>query len=369
MKRLASLIALALLLPLFTVQAFAVTDIRAQQSDAYGVSELESAVPEEAYEIWGNVTVNDAAHPQSLLQSLWQNFSGSSTELFSSAMHNAAEILLLCFLVAAVQMMPMDGGQARLCSIIGSVSLTLICTREAAACVPLGFHTIETLSSFSEKLLPALCAAATAGGAVTSAGAKYAVASLALDLLVSVMTNLIKPALYLYITAVAAGNVLQNDILLSVTSLLKRILRIFLIGTAVLFTGYLALTGILSGSVDATAAKAAKTTISTVLPVVGGILSDAADAVVSGAGILQAGIGSLGVLCVLAVCVTPYASLGIHYLIYQVMSGFTDAFSDKRIAALLRGFSDIYAMLLGTAGTVTFVLFASIVSLMRAVNG
>ena len=168
MKRLASLIALALLLPLFTVQAFAVTDIRAQQSDAYGVSELESAVPEEAYEIWGNVTVNDAAHPQSLLQSLWQNFSGSSTELFSSAMHNAAEILLLCFLVAAVQMMPMDGGQARLCSIIGSVSLTLICTREAAACVPLGFHTIETLSSFSEKLLPALCAAATAGGAVTS---------------------------------------------------------------------------------------------------------------------------------------------------------------------------------------------------------
>jgi stage III sporulation protein AE len=128
------------------------------------------------------------------------------------------------------------------------------------------------------------------------------------------------------------------------------------------------LTGVLNGAVDKTAAKAAKTTISAALPVVGKILSDAAETVVSGAGILRAGIGSLGLLCVFSVCAIPYVSLGIHYVMYQLMSGFASAFSDKRISALLEGFSDVYALMLGAAGTVTFVLFASIVSLMRAVS-
>ena len=346
-----------------------VSDIASAQKEAYGVSELESALPEEAYSAWGNITVEDASHPQSLLEQLWETISGSSNELVTSAMQNAAMILLLCFVISVVQTLPLDGGQANVCGIVGAVSIALICTREATACVPLGFHVMESLSSFSGRLLPALCAAATAGGALTSAGAKYAVSSLFLDLFITIMTQYLRPMLDLYIAAVIAGNVLQNEILLSVTSLFKRVLRVCLIGSAAAFTGYLTLTGVLSGSVDAAAAKAAKTTVSTVLPVVGGILSDAAGTIISGAGILRSGIGSLGLLCVLAVSVIPYASLGIHYLMYQLISGFTSSFSDKRISALLHGFSDVYAMLLGVVGTISFVMFASIVSLMRAVSG
>lgn len=368
MKRLVVMVTIGCMLCVLCVQACAITDIQTAQLEAYGVSELEKELPEEAYQVWGDVTVKDASQPQTLLQTFWEKLTGSSQELLSSASHNAAVILLLCFVIAVVQTIPMDSGQAKLCSMIGAVSVTLVCMHEASGCVPMGFQVIETLSDFSGKLLPALCAAAAAGGAVTSAGAKYAFASVTLDLLNAVMLNLMRPAFTLYITAVAAGNVLQNEVLLSLTGFLKRMLRLLLIGTAILFTGYLALTGILNGAVDKTAAKAAKTTISAALPVVGKILSDAAETVVSGAGILRAGIGSLGLLCVLAVCVVPYASLGVHYLIYQLIGGFISAFSDKRIAALLQGFSDVYAMMLGAAGTVTFVLFASIVSLMQAVS-
>ena len=368
MRAFSKVIVIGWLICQLCTQTYAVSDIQAAQSDAYGVDELESALPEEAYDIWGNVTVRDAAHPRTLLQTFWEKLTGDAQEIVSSAAHNAAVILLMCFLIAVMNILPMDSGQAKLVSIIGAASVTLLCIHEAASCVPIGFRVIETLSDFSAKLLPALCAAAAAGGAVTSAGAKYAFASMTLDLLSSVVLGLLRPCLLFYIAAVAAGNVLQNEILLSVSGFMKRLLRLFLISTAVIFTGYLALTGILNGTVDKTAAKAAKTTISAALPVVGKILSDAAETVVSGAGILRACIGSLGVLCVLAVCVIPYISLGIHYLVYQLMSGFTSAFSDKRIAALLNGFSDVYAIMLGTAGTVTFVLFASIVSLMQAVS-
>ena len=372
MKRFALVITCVLVTAVLQMNSFAfsqATDAITQaQKDAYGVTELEAVAPDEANAIWGNLTVADASHPQMLMTRLWEAVSGAMHELLRAALQNAAMILLICFILAVVQALPLDSGQAKVCTLAGAVSIALICTRETSACVPLGFRAIETLSMFSGKLLPALCAAAAAGGAFTSAGAKYAVSSLVLNLLISVSTGVLRPMLNVYIAAVVVGNVLQNEVLLSVTGVIKRLLRICLVGTAMAFTAYLALTGILNGSVDAAAAKAAKTAVSTALPVVGSILSDAADTVVSGAGILRAAIGSFGLICAVAVCWTPYAVLGIRCLIYKLISGLSSSFSDKRITALLNGFSDIYAMLLATVGTVSYVLFASVVSLMRGVN-
>ena len=56
-----------------------------------------------------------------------------------------------------------------------------------------------------------------------------------------------------------------------------------------LFTGYMAITGVVSGTADAAAGKAARIAISGAVPVVGGILSDAADAVLLSAAALGSG--------------------------------------------------------------------------------
>lgn len=63
--------------------------------------------------------------------------------------------------------------------------------------------------------------------------------------------------------------------------------------------------------------KAAKFTMSSLVPVVGGILSDAAETVLAGAGILKNAVGVFGMLAVLAMCVVPFLQLGIHYLAYK----------------------------------------------------
>ena len=54
-------------------------------------------------------------------------------------------------------------------------------------------------------------------------------------------------------------------------------------GMTIAFTAYINLTGLISGSADAAAIRTAKTLISTVLPVVGGIASDASSAVLAAA--------------------------------------------------------------------------------------
>ena len=60
----------------------------------------------------------------------------------------------------------------------------------------------------------------------------------------------VQPLLYLYAGTVICGTTLENDVLASLSGLLRKAFRLLLIGFASVFTLYLSLTGILTGSAD-----------------------------------------------------------------------------------------------------------------------
>ena len=64
--------------------------------------------------------------------------------------------------------------------------------------------------------------------------------------------------------------------------------------------------------------KVAKAAISGVVPVVGGIISDASETVLAGAGMLKNTIGVFGTLAILAACAYPFLQLGVQYLLYKL---------------------------------------------------
>ncbi len=177
------------------------------------------------------------------------------------------------------------------------------------------------------------------------------------------------PMLYTYAGTVICGAALEQDVLTALSGLLRKALRLLLIGFAGMFTLYLSLTGILTGSADVAAAKAVKTAVSAALPVVGSIVADAAATVTASAAILRGGIGIIGVLSVAAVCVTPYLQLAVHYALYKLAAGIAESFADKRVGRLIGGFADVYGFLLGMVGVASLILFLSIVSSMKAVTG
>ena len=251
----------------------------------------------------------------------------------------------------------------------GTVAVAALSATHVTSCITAGSGALATLRDFSKILLPSMCAAAAASGAATSAAAKYAATSLFLDVLLSAETAVLLPLLYLYAGTVICGTTLENDVLASLSGLLRKAFRLLIIGFASVFTLYLSLTGILTGSADAAAAKAVKTAVSAALPVVGSIVADAASTVTSSAAILRSGIGIVGVVSVAAVCVTPYLQLAVHYVLYKLAAGIAESFADKRVGRLIDGFADVYGFLLGMVGVASLILFLSIVSSMKAVTG
>lgn len=329
-----------------------------------GISELEKAAPSQAKSIFGQTKVADYIDLPSLLEKLWKSISGQSYDLFFSAVRGGVQLLAASFLAALCSsLVPNDT-----ISSVGSIAVSLIALRSISSCAEIGRNALETIADYSHVLLPCLCMASTVGGGVTSGGAKYAASMLFLDGVISVCKDYLFPLLSVYMAVALTGTITDHPLLQSIGRLLKLCVKWGLVIVTSAFTLYLSLTGLLTGSVDAAAAKAAKTAISSALPVVGSILSDASSALISGAQMLCNSVGVMGMMTVLAVCAAPYLTLGSHYLVYQISGSAASSFGDSRIGSVIRCLGDIYGFLLGMVGSVSVMLFVSVISLMKAVT-
>ena len=126
--------------------------------------------------------------------------------------------------------------------------------------------------------------------------------------------------------------------------------------------GYLTVSGVGAGTADALAVKAAKFTVSNMVPVVGSILSDAAETVLAGAGILKSAVGVFGMLAVLSMCLVPFLQLGVHYLAYKLTAALAATVADGRVAGLIDGIGGAFGLILGMTGASALLLLVSMVA-------
>ena len=141
----------------------------------------------------------------------------------------------------------------------------------------------------------------------------------------------------------------------------------FLTAMLLAFTGYLTASGAIAGSVDAAVVKTARMTISRAVPVVGGILSDAAGSLVAGASLIRGMTGVFGLLAVLSLCLGPLLRLGGQYLLYRGAALAASAAGSRKPARLVGRLGDAFAMVLAMAAACAAMLMISIVSSLTAV--
>ena len=251
-----------------------------------------------------------------------------------------------------------------------TVCITALAVSDVNTLMGLGRETLERMSTFSMALLPAVTAASAAAGAPTAALARQGATLLFFELLLELTRRVILPLILAYAAALAARSALGNEGLKRVADLLKwcatGLLSLLLTG----FVLYLTVSGAVAGNADALAQKAAKTALSGMVPVVGGILSDAAETVVAGAGVVKGTLGVAGLLAVLCICLGPFLRLGFHYLIYKLTAALASLVTTGPAAGLLDAMGSAFALLLGTVAGGGLILYISLItSLQTALSG
>ena len=340
----------------------------AEQSEAMDTESVTEALPQAANEILGDVSLTDAKMGDKGLSSLFNTLKGSIFGVFKNALSSAAKILTVIILCTAATSAMTDGGVRDMVCLGGTAAVSAIAISNVHSFIGLGMETLYTLSDYSKVLLPTLCTAAASAGAITSASAKYVATSLFMDVLITASANIVLPLISIYLASVIANALLSRDSLANIAKLLKWACTMGLTLLMLAFTTYLGMTGLVSGKADEFATKLAKSALG-VLPVVGSIVSDTAETLVAGAGVLRNAIGVFGFLAVAAICLTPFMTLGVHYLVYKGTAALTQAFADKRMAELISEIGAAFGMLLALVGAGGIMLFLSVISSMKAVSG
>ncbi len=240
--------------------------------------------------------------------------------------------------------------------VVGAVAVGVLLLQPIHSMVQLGTQTIRSVTEYGKLLLPVMTAAMAAQGGTTSSAALYTGTVLFDTVLSTVISRLIVPALYIFLCLCVAGCALEVDTLKKIRDFVKSLMTTCLKWVLYIFTGYISITGVVSGTVDASALKAAKLTISSAVPVVGGILSDASETILVSAGIMKNAAGVYGIFAVLAICVGPFLQIGVQYLLLKLTAGVCQIFGYKPTVDLVENFSAGMGIVLAMTGAVCVLL-------------
>lgn len=367
MKRMLGLLVLAAFL-LYT-PCFAVgTDVAESQREEFGIDAVEEAVPEEAKDLLGDLSADSDLDFREKLSTLWSAAVDTLTARLHSGVKTVAMVLMITALCALAETMGEGEAAKTVISLGGVLAVSAVLVGTVSSFFQMGNKAIITLSQFSKALLPCIAAAAAASGSIGAAAAEGAATALFLDLLLTLMNNIVMPLIYAYTAAVIADAAVGGTVLSAAAKLMKKLCTLLLTLLVTVFTVYFSITGALSGAAGQLGVKLTKTAVSTVLPVVGGILSDAASSVLAGAAILRNAVGVFGLLVVLAICLTPMLTLGCYLLLYKFAAAISETLADKRMSSLVSGIGDAFGMVLAAVGAGGFILLFSIITSIRAVT-
>lgn len=303
-------------------------------------------------------------------QGLW-NVIRASLAQFHPALAQGAGVcmkvmtaVLLCALVSCFSGREKDG----IIRLVGVTAVGTTLLAPSKILLEMGIETVRSLSEYGKLLLPVMTGALAAQGAGGTATALYSATAFFDSLLSSAMSGLMVPMVYLFVGLSIGFAAVQEPILGKMKDFVKWLMHWILKTGLYLFTGFLTVTGVVSGSADAAALKAAKIAISGAVPVVGGILSDASEAVLVGAGVMRSAVGVYGLFTVAALFLSPFVKMGTQYLLMKVTGGICASFDKGGPADLVQDFAAAMGMMLALTATQMVFILVSTVCLMKGVG-
>lgn len=358
MKKIIIIIAAALFLS---------TPCYAESELVLDTSELERAIPDYAIEILESSNPDSYDDIEGKSQKILGALSFELKSEYKPALRRGLYLLVISLVCSIFEIFSSEKAPLYI-KLCGCCAVSLVCAGGLGSYIKLGTDTLSAISEFSNALLPTLCTAGIICGTPASSAASYAASALFMDILVYVSKNIVLPLVLVYTALIIASAAFNSKALGSVCNLLKWLCISLMTLLTLTFTAYISISSAVASGGDAVASKLAKTAISGALPVVGGIISDAASALVAGAELMRSLVGVLGLFVVLAICVAPFAILGINYLILKAAAAVVGTLNSDSISALIKGFGSSLGMILALTGSAGIMTFISIISCIKAVN-
>ncbi len=227
---------------------------------------------------------------------------------------------------------------------------------------------VGNMISFIQLLFPLLMTLMLASGSVVSVNLVQPIILFIINLISNIFQSIIIPII-LVGTALAIVSKISDRIQIDKLSKFLKSSSVWVIGLLLtIFVGVLSIEGTLGSSVDGITAKTAKAAVSSFIPVVGKVLGDAVDTVIGCSAILKNAIGIVGVIVVIAICITPILKLAIITIIYHLTAALCEPIADSKIVSLITQMADTFKILLAILCSISVMLIIGITLVINISN-
>ena len=317
------------------------------------------AVPDHAEEL---MPAQNASFTDGLLHVVTTAFAALQPEITECI--KTCAVLLACG-VALSLLRTFQGAGAKMVALGSAVVCACILLSPMGALIQSGSDTLTEISEYGKLLLPVMATALAAQGGSGASAALYGGTVLFDSILSSVLLKLLLPMVYVYLAVGIFSGAMGADALKKLKELVLWLIHWCLKTLIYVFTGYLTVTGVIGGTTDQMALKATKVTLSSVVPVVGGILSDASETILVSAGMVKNSVGIWGLISISAIVISPFLQIGIQYLLLKATAALCGLFADKGYTDLIGDFASAMGLLLAMTGTICLLFMVSTVCFMK----
>ncbi len=243
------------------------------------------------------------------------------------------------------------------------LSLCILLSNAVFASIQSSSAVINSLVSFMNAFIPFLLLFLSMGGGINTTAMLSPTLLFFTNLVTYIINSVIIPISTFGFIMTMADKLLSSVNITYLCSFIKKGC-LFLLGACfTIFGGIVAFEGFAFSSLDGVAVKTAKYTLNTLVPVVGGFLSDSADTINGFLIIIKNSFGIVGVILICCIAFTPVIKLLCVFLSLRLSSIIIQPIANERLSQIVDAAAS-YLFFITTCVTACGVMFIIICGLL-----
>ena len=193
---------------------------------------------------------------------------------------------------------------------------------------------LEMLFNMIKVSLPLLVSLLTASGAVTLSSLVSSSLMAMVEVLAYVINLIVLPLIVSSVTISVANNMSDKINIGAMMNLMRQAAKWILGFCLAVYTGFYSVYGVVGASLDSRIGKAARFALGRGIPVVGGVVSESIETVMSVMGAVRNLTGVAGITCICIIALVPLIKTLVYMLTFKLASVVLEPIADQRIIAL-----------------------------------
>lgn len=327
-------------------------DIYNKQLEQSNANNIYYSLPQETKDALGSIGINSVSFEQlnslsfgAVLNQVIQMLSQNSTTPVNAVVQ-VVGIMLLCALINSMKTTLNDKPLGGIVSIVGTLCVCSVLVFPITQTIFTANDIIKTSASFMLIYVPILAGVLIASGNALVGGTYYSIMMGAGQSVTLISANFIVPIMNVFLGISVISAISTKIKLDGVCTVFAKITKWVLTFVMSIFVSILSFQTIISAVADKTSVRATKFAISSVVPVVGGALSDAFLTVQSCITMLKSGVGVFVIIACMFIFLPIVLQCGVWLFTLNVCNAIGEIFDVNAICKILTNASKVISTLL-----------------------